>query len=506
MSKFASLLALLFPLFCYATQTDLINEVSQFLSRQGVIVEITKDRVILDLGRGKAFEGEKFTVVREGKDLVHPVTGEVIGKVEEKVGEVTVSEVRENFSYAEGETLKGIKKGDRAVLNPGRVCFKGSDEVFFRLSPKIPGLVKGQDNCTYLIKELEGGLGIEFKGKAVAFFEFEKIPPRAVGGYEKKEIKGAKLEVNLLMSIKSLPVSADLCRLSASPKKYLVLLTETRLEIYEVLGNQPVKFLDKRIPAGDPVFVQCAPVGGYDRDLIILNMLTGDNPQAYIYKLSGESLRTVAEGIEMFVGVLDRDRADETLVAQEFDSRDLWGDVKRISLSGDEVIEKESLDLPDGFRIDSALMVGDILLFVDTGGTLRVFRDNSQIFTMKGFGGSYTTAQIMGLVEDEESYIFNTRPFRLYIDGEVLPGVIKNLTSPVYRFLNVAKYSEGELYFLVFEGDEVKPVRVKSKKLEEAVQAVLTDDEGTILVITAKKGTLSIRNSGEVYEGTLKVR
>jgi nucleoside-triphosphatase THEP1 len=55
-------------------------------------------------------------------------------------------------------------------------------------------------------------------------------------------------------------------------------------------------------------------------------------------------------------------------------------------------------------------------------------------------------------------------------------------------------------------GDDIRPLRITSNKFEEAIQSVLTDEEGNIILITAKKGTLSIQNSGEIYLGTLKVR
>jgi hypothetical protein len=235
-------------------------------------------------------------------------------------------------------------------------------------------------------------------------------------------------------------------------------------------------------------------------------MFTGDTPTAYIYKLVGEDLVPVTKPQERFLAVLDKEKPEETFIAQEFDSGDLWGKTYRLKLSADQLVEKGEIEFPDGFRIDSAMAFDDLLMFVDDKGTLRVFRGDSQIFTMKGFGGSYITVEVMGLVEDTESYIFYPKPFTVFVGEKSYPGVIRNLTSPVYKFLNVAKYTEGELFLLVPEEDEIRPLKIKSRKFEESIQAVLSDDDGNFVVITAKKGTLSIQNSGEIYLGTLKVR
>ena len=397
---------------------------------------------------------------------------------------------------------KEVKKGDRLRLVRGQICFSGSDELLFRLSTAIEDLKRDSQNCDYTLKEMEGGIGIEFGSKAVAFFEFSKRPPSAVA---EEGIKRISLKSELIMSLKSLPISADLCRLTSSDKKFLAVLTESRLEIYELMNGEPVKYYETRLPDGDPVYIQCAEIGGYQKELLILNMFTGDTPEAYIFKLVGENLEPVVKRYKKFIAVLDKSNPEDTLVAQEFDSRDLWGPVKKVKLSGDLLFEKEELKVPSEFRVDSAIKVGDLLVFVDSRGYLRVFRGDTQLLSRKGFGGSYITVEIPGTVEDEDSYIFNPRPFLITIGDRSLAGVIKNETSAVYKFLNVAKYQEGELYALIPQDDEVVLKRIKSRKYEEAIQAVLSDEEKAY-IITGKKGTLSIQNTGEVYEGTFVVR
>jgi hypothetical protein len=134
--------------------------IKNFFQREGYVIKVLpeKGQVLIDLGRGKAFVGERFIVLREGDEVVHPVTGEVIGKEVSNVGAITVLEVSERFSKAEITSQDGIKVGDKVKISHSEVCFSGSEETFYLLSSAVPGIKKGQ-NCDYLIKELKGGIG-----------------------------------------------------------------------------------------------------------------------------------------------------------------------------------------------------------------------------------------------------------------------------------------------------------------------------------------------------------
>ena len=75
----------------------------------------------------------------------------------------------------------------------------------------------------------------------------------------------------------------------------------------------------------------------------------------------------------------------------------------------------------------------------------------------------------------------------------------------VQRFLDILKYSRGELFILGEKRKDlifIKPLR--GGNFEEAIQAVLTTKDGRILVITGRTGTLAIQNRGDVYEVELR--
>ena len=220
-----------------------------------------------------------------------------------------------------------------------------------------------------------------------------------------------------------------------------------------------------------------------------------------IVKVVGGTPVVVKENVPYFLAVLDKSRPVETFIGQRFDGRNLWGEVKKLKLSGEEVVEEGNFAVPSGFRADSAVMKGDILVFTDIDGYLRVFEGDRLLLSERDFGGSYTTAELPGTYEDDNKYVFNPRHFTFKIGRKDYVGVVKNVTSPVYRFLDVTKFSEGEVYVLTRNRKGVMELKkVRGKKFEEAIQVVVRTRDDRIFVITGRTGTLPLQNRGDLFE------
>ncbi len=476
-----------------------LSELKDFFSRKGYVVEKLEDRVIIDLGKGKVREGEVFKVIKEGKEIVHPVTKEVLGKVNEEVGKIEVSEVKDRFSFARILEDKGIEKGNRVELYYRRVCFVGSDEGFFKVSSLVGSLKRGED-CDYVIREFDDGYGVEYRGTAVAFFK--KPKPKVVVQAKKVEKRPEefKLHAKFVMTFPGLPLSADICRFFGDERSYLTVLYEGKLVIYEVLNGEVSEYTSMSLPSGYPVSVQCVPLDE-GNDLIIVNEVSGSSASSMLVKMVGGSPVVVKKNIPYILSVLDKKRSKETLIGQKFESGDLWGEVKRFEFNGEELVEKGDFKVPSGFRIDSAVMVGDLLAFTDKDGYLRVYKGDELLLSEEGFSGSYTTAELPDIYEDEDKYTFNVRHFVARVDGKDYLGVIRNVRSPVYRFLDVTKFTEGEIYLvLVDERGVAKLEKLQGKRFEEAIQSVLMAGDNRLFVITGRTGTLPLQNRGDLFE------
>ncbi len=70
-----------------------------FPTLQGSVVGIDGDRILIDLGsKQKVYQGMELQVYREGEDVKHPVSGQLLGKRDRRLGLLRVVEVREGFS------------------------------------------------------------------------------------------------------------------------------------------------------------------------------------------------------------------------------------------------------------------------------------------------------------------------------------------------------------------------------------------------------------------------
>ncbi|MDQ7037710.1 MAG: hypothetical protein Q9N26_00720 [Aquificota bacterium] len=472
------------------------EDIRSFFTREGYVVEVSGDRVYLDLGEGRVSVGERFKVIAPGKEIVHPVTGEVLGTAERDVGLVRVLEVKEKYSVAEVLENRGIEKGQKVRVLAGIVCFSGDGENLFRLRSLL-GEVKSGEDCEYVIREFPGGYGVEFRGRPVAFFEREKPAP-AGRPYTPEDFT---FRARFVMSFGDIPLSADVCDLFGKGKEYLAVLFENKLEFYEILKGEPVKFASMYLPAGFPVSVQCADLEGTGRDLLLINMVSDGKANSAIAKVVGESPVIVSDRIPFIMAVLDKSRPIETFLGQRFEGE--WGEVKRLRFTGNSVTVVGDFQAPPGFRIDGAVYAGDMLVFTDTDGYLRVYRGQDQLLSEEGFGTSYTSAQMpvtYGEEEGEEYYFF-PRPFRVRVMKWDLVGVIRNVTSPVFKFLNVSKFVEGEIHLILSTG-KGPPVlkKVQGRKLEEALQAVVVTRGGRVFAITGRKGTIPLQNGGDLFE------
>jgi hypothetical protein len=87
--------------------------------KRGYVVHVDSSRIAVDLtGADGIRAGSIISVRRDRTPVVHPVTGEVLGELDEEVGTARVTEVRDKFSVAEIQTVSPgaqIQVRDRVV-------------------------------------------------------------------------------------------------------------------------------------------------------------------------------------------------------------------------------------------------------------------------------------------------------------------------------------------------------------------------------------------------------
>lgn len=498
MGKILIIFLLLVPFLAWAQEA--FEGVKEFFQRGGYIVKVEAQRVIVDLGRDKVRIGEEFDVIREGKEIVHPITKQVIGKERERVGSIRIEEVFDGFSY--GRLLEGdAKEGERIKLRAENLCFEGKEDTFFKIKALLPEL-KREPPCIYTIKEMKDGIGVEYKNNPVAFFR-----SLAPAGIERTSLEDINLlgRSRLLLSLPTLPISSDVCDITGTGREFLIVLFPGRISVYELVKKDIVKRFDYPLPAGVAVGIQCGRIGEGNQDLVLVNMVSGDTASSVILKSVGDSFVPVVRNIPYFMGILNKERAKETFVGQRYDFRNQFGQAVRLSLEGDRLRELGAFLAPRGFRVDSAFYFDDYLIFTDSNGRIRVFKGDGEVFsTEEGFGGSYSYVEIP-LEQGKMNFVFNPRGAQVNFLNFRMAFIIKNHAGVVQRFLDILKYTRGEIFVLGEKRKDllfIKPLR--GANFEEALQGILTTRDGRILVITGRTGTFTIRNRGEIYELELR--
>jgi hypothetical protein len=89
----------------------------------GEVTAVQGDRLTLSLGeKNGLMPGMVLTVWRDGNNILHPVTGAVIGRAEDEVGTIEVVSVKDTSSIAViKKQVREPKTGDRARITPKKI-------------------------------------------------------------------------------------------------------------------------------------------------------------------------------------------------------------------------------------------------------------------------------------------------------------------------------------------------------------------------------------------------
>lgn len=114
------------------------------------VVEVAGSKVTLAAGRSEGLQaGVELTLFREGREIYHPTTKKLLGRTEETIGRVSVTDVLENYSVGTIVDGSGARAGDRARVSAGKAPLT---IVPLTSGPRAPVM----EAATYeLIQELE---------------------------------------------------------------------------------------------------------------------------------------------------------------------------------------------------------------------------------------------------------------------------------------------------------------------------------------------------------------
>jgi hypothetical protein len=127
--------------FSRATEEAAARLTEAFPIVQGSVVGVEGDRILIDLGaKQKVHQGMELQVYREGDEVKHPVTGQVLGRRDKRLGLLRVVEVKEGFS--EGVM---VSRQEGSTITAGDLVRVSADRLSLALPLVDAGEVKGAD-------------------------------------------------------------------------------------------------------------------------------------------------------------------------------------------------------------------------------------------------------------------------------------------------------------------------------------------------------------------------
>jgi hypothetical protein len=100
----------------------IVNQIVALFPRvSGEVVEVQGTAVTLSVGkRDGVVPGLELSLFREGRELRHPKTGEILGKTEKALGRLRIAEVAEAYSIGNVEPGVDVAPGDVARISAGK--------------------------------------------------------------------------------------------------------------------------------------------------------------------------------------------------------------------------------------------------------------------------------------------------------------------------------------------------------------------------------------------------
>lgn len=416
---------ILIPLFilvlviCDPTQAAVLDEVARdFKPIPGYVIMATSGEFLIDLDASKGVStGDLFSVVAPGQKITHPVTGKVLGTLEQVKAILKVTRLQSGFSYTrvlgKGNSIRRGDQVRRYEYIPTLFWdYTGKGESFFyQLRNSLPSL-KWQDYSTAQAgkpktpgKPTDGDASLLFiltsEGLEVRDAEFQLIHRYAVP--ESLAAGGAAAAVALV----SPPPSSEITPAAAPPPPQAPhkqgkglpapgggITYEAAFPGFQIIGSFSratlmadfVRDGARVLMVGiDAYGIQVYDAGenfklvakGQTRNgswnlavkwwrpsensdlYLVVTALINHNVEGTIFALQGDQLVVVKERISYFLGAFDRDGdgSPETLLGQSFDRDLFWGRrIRRLRLvRGELKISRVDFKLPSRFNVLGSL-------------------------------------------------------------------------------------------------------------------------------------------------------
>lgn len=554
-----SVLLLITLPFSVAADTNSLkkNLTRDFAPLGGYIVLELDEEYLVDIdGNDGARSGDLLHVYRKGEEIIHPVTGEVLGSLDDKIAVLSLTKIKSGYSYARvisGTTklTKGTPFKRFSGLNAG---FKGhgpgAEKLYSELSLTLPTLDwqgfntanTGQESVIDILFALTGNqlevrnsVGelihsypadeyISVSGSATAAAAVlpvagiasqaqQQKPSTGLINYDTDSIGMAKLGI--------IPGDTLMADFAQTPDGLLLATTDgSTIHIFRV-GEQldPIteyRFSDRKLHSLS--WWQPSPgtsylvVSGSAESPPTTGTSTETTPLSSVLQLSAGRLQPINENVIYFLGAFDRngDGVKEILLGQSLDLDNFYGRVVQLQRQGNK-LKSSSLELsiPQLFPVQGSILAdltadGKPETVTLRSGLLTIYQGRRKLYqTRKEFGGSISQLSY-DTNPDQVDALFTTVSFEVNpvaadIDGDGQWELIA-ITSkhPTFSATFGTRPDISDLSLAVFKYQDGSFIKGDiSAKSDHPIQGLYVD-KGRILLVTS--GYLNEMNQGPVSQ------
>jgi len=472
--------ALLWTLPCIAEEAILNRIAADFRNVDGYVVETSGDEILIDLdGSHGIVPGDVFCVLKPGRNLIHPVTGKVIGALEETKGFLKITRIKTGYSFARKITIDAdIGPGDpirryenlpavfrdysgkagalRARLETALPWLKWEPyDAAQRSRPEPLAVPSGNRAALYFVISEEQ---MDVRGPDFALLHRYRLtdsntsasnvspltlkpmgpeegplnaPVEKTGGYSAEYDNPG-----LIGKLPGVTVMSDFLRREG--RLWLATTDGSKINAFGVT-EALTPLAATAIPyRGQILALKWWQPAGHPFSYLAVTCWADHKLASLIYILESSELRLLRERIPRILGTfdLDGDGAPETLLGQTSNRDEFYGrDIKTLTLAGGEIrLAEPALIFPRQFPVLGS-QIGDVTgdgrpeaIFI-RNGILQVYGGNKRLYSSpKKMGGSISvlTYVLDPTAKDAmtRSEFFEVSPVIRDIDGDGRPEIL----------------------------------------------------------------------------------
>ncbi len=470
---------------------------SYFYPVEGKVVKIEDNLIKLDIGRkDKVRIVMRLSVYRQGAPFYHPITKQIIGRIEDHVGEVEVKQVFENYALA--VPVNGdIKVGDTVRITSTRIKIAyiqavdadwATAEAFYQALKESNRFDIAEPEVKAYTDKALSDAGRSLGVKAVIVFsteknngllmqarllwpEDEKTFAQVQGSLTRQQMKELSAgEEFLPFSRQELWESFDMPKggllitfgdVKGDGKPLMIISNGNDIRIYNP-KNEPTEIWDiKGVSSEEHLSIDALDINGDGKDEIIVTSMKGGTISSYILELIAGHFSRIADNLPYFFRVMDG-----RLLMQGFSRSDgFYGPVYEAMWKNG--IEKgKTLKLPPDTDIYGFNYIDKKhVLTYDNDGFLYVYDNGAMVWKSKepygGFVYSFDKSYVVTATSGSNKWYVKGRILSINTGRGKEFIVFKNV--PFIGMLKGLGYKYAEFYGLTWNGLSMEEENILKK-------------------------------------------